>query len=375
MNKYELLGLDETATEQDIKDAYKKIEESFFSIKEPTPEQNHAFEKMVKAYASLMRKCEKDDEYEEEQHPNIIEVRDLYKTYGDVKAVDGISFDVEEGSLFAFLGLNGAGKSTTINIICSILKKDSGKIFVDGKDLDERSDEIKSLIGVVFQNSTLDGMLSVKDNISIRAGFYGIKGKALKKRLDELTELLDLGPILKRPFRNLSGGQKRRVDIARGLVNYPKILILDEPTTGLDPQTRTKIWNLIDTLRRKNKMTVFLTTHYMEEANKADRVVMIDKGHIVANDTPHNLKNKYSSDYIKAYMPKSKKFESVCKREMTYSGECYKIKIKDSQDAKDLIAQYGDYLKDFEVLKGDMDDVFLNITGKNFVQGETNEDK
>lgn len=306
---------------------------------------------------------------------NIIEIHDLKKYYGETKAVDGVSFNVEKGSLFAFLGLNGAGKSTTINIICSILKKDSGKIIVNGLDLDEHSDEIKSLIGVVFQNPTLDGLLTVKDNLTIRAGFYGLKGQEWKARLKELTELLGLEDILKKPVKNLSGGQKRRVDIARGLINYPKILILDEPTTGLDPHTRMKIWDLIDNLRIHKKMTVFLTTHYMEEANKADRVVMIDAGHIVANDTPHNLKNQYSSDYIKAYMPQNEEFEKAFDGELTYFGDCYLIKVKDSLDAKKIINKYEKYLTDFEILKGDMDDVFLNITGKNFVHGENDEEK
>ena len=201
------------------------------------------------------------------------------------------------------------------------------------------------------------------------------KGKEWKKRLDELTELLDLQKILKRPVKNLSGGQKRRVDIARSLINYPKILILDEPTTGLDPQTRMKIWNLIDELRVEKNMTVFLTTHYMEEANKADRVVMIDAGHIVANDTPHNLKNKYSSDYIKAYMPENPEFEKKFGDGLEYEGEYYKIKIKNSEEAKKIIKKYNEYLTDFEVLKGDMDDVFLNITGKSLSAGVNDDEK
>lgn len=304
---------------------------------------------------------------------NIIEITDLKKSYGDVKAVDGISFNVKEGSLFAFLGLNGAGKSTTINIICSILKKDSGKILINGLDLDKDGDKIKYLIGVVFQNPTLDGSLSVKDNLTIRAGFYGLKGKEWKTRLDELTELLDLEKILKKPVKNLSGGQKRRVDIARGLINYPKILILDEPTTGLDPQTRKKIWGIIENLQKKQKMTVFLTTHYMEEANKADRVVILDSGHIVADDTPHKLKNKYAGDYIKAFMPQNEEFEAEYLKDtgskLEYQGEYYTLKIKDSEHAKELLKTYDKYLTDFEVLKGDMDDVFLTITGKALAQG------
>lgn len=304
---------------------------------------------------------------------NIIEIRDLRKSYGDLKAVDGISFDVKEGSLFAFLGVNGAGKSTTINILCSILKKDGGTVVVNGHDLDKEPNEVKSQIGVVFQNSTLDGVLTVKENLSARAGFYGLKGKDWKVRLEELTELLSLSDILKKPFGKLSGGQRRRVDIARGLINLPKILVLDEPTTGLDPQTRKKIWSLIEELRVQRKMTVFLTTHYMEEADKADRVVVIDHGHVVANDTPHNLKNKYSCDYIKAYMKKNEEFEKEIDREVSYNGEYYRINIKDSEDAKEILAKYGKYLTDFEILKGDMDDVFLTITGKRL--GESNEEK
>lgn len=297
---------------------------------------------------------------------NIIQIEHLKKHYGDVKAVNDISFCVEEGSLFAFLGLNGAGKSTTINILCSILKKDSGKIFVDGLDLDKDPNRVKELIGVVFQGSTLDGVLSVKENLSIRAGFYGLKGAAWKKRLAELVELLDLESILKKPVKTLSGGQRRRVDIARSLIHLPKILVLDEPTTGLDPQTRKKIWAIIDGLRIKKRMTVFLTTHYMEEANKADRVVVIDHGHIVANDTPHNLKSKYTSDFLVAYMPQSEEFERLMGDRAVYTGDCYKIKIESSAEAAELIEQHKEYFTDFEVLKGDMDDVFLNITGRKF---------
>lgn len=296
---------------------------------------------------------------------NIIEIRDLKKSYGDVQAVDGISFNVQEGSLFAFLGLNGAGKSTTINMLCSILKKDSGKIIVDGLDLDEHPEIVKGQIGVVFQNSTLDWVLTVKENLTVRAGFYGLRGKELKDRLDELIELLSLQDILKKPFGKLSGGQRRRVDIARGLINLPKILVLDEPTTGLDPQTRKKIWTLIDELRIKRKMTVFLTTHYMEEADKADRVVVIDKGRIVANDTPHNLKNTYSSDYIKIYMPKNEEFEKTA-GDFKYNGEYYRINIKSSEEAIKFIEKHKKFMNDIEILKGDMDDVFLNITGKKF---------
>ena len=304
---------------------------------------------------------------------NIIEIRNLKKNYGDLKAVDDISFDVEKGSLFAFLGLNGAGKSTTINMICQILKKDDGKIFVDGIDMDENSNEVKGKIGVVFQNSTLDAVLSVKENLTVRAGFYGLKGNVWKERLAELTELLDLQEILNKQVRFLSGGQRRRADIARGLIHLPKILILDEPTTGLDPQTRKKIWELIDQLRHERKMTVFLTTHYMEEADKADRVVVIDHGKIVANDTPHNLKSKYTSDYIKIYIPQNDEFEKIFGDKTAYYGDYYRINIKSSDEAVKIIDENKKFFNDFEILKGDMDDVFLNITGRKFK--EENDEK
>lgn len=305
---------------------------------------------------------------------DIIEIKNLRKNYGDIKAIDDISFSVKEGSLFAFLGVNGAGKSTTIKILCSILKKDSGQILIGGMDLDHDADKIKSLLGVVFQDSVLDSFLSVKENLSIRAGFYGLSKEEWKSKLAEIVELLDLKKILNRPIKNLSGGQRRRVDIARSLINSPKILILDEPTTGLDPQTRVKIWDIIEKLRKKNKMTVFLTTHYMEEANRANMVVMIDKGKIVAHDTPHKLKMKYSKDYIKAYMKKNEDFEREYDGQWEYVNDYYRLNVNGSEQTKEILNRYSNYINDFEVLKGDMDDVFLNITGKTLEGGDADEE-
>ena len=204
----------------------------------------------------------------------IREVSQLVKTYDDFTAVDGISFSVKRGSLFAFLGLNGAGKSTTINIITSIIPKNSGKIYIDGLDLDKHRDAIKNKIGIVFQNSVLDPVLTPKENLTLRAGFYGITGDKFKKRLQVLTDRLDLSSFRNRPVGKLSGGQRRRVDIARAMVHDPELLILDEPTTGLDPQTRLSVWNLVNTLREQTGMTVFLTTHYREEAEKATYVLI-----------------------------------------------------------------------------------------------------
>lgn len=300
---------------------------------------------------------------------SIIQIEDLHKSFGEVKAVDGISFSVEEGSLFAFLGINGAGKSTTINIICTLLGKDSGRVSVAGYDLDKHHNEIRRSIGVVFQGSILDKTLSVKDNLSIRAAYYGLVGQAWKDRLNALTSLLELKDILSRPYGKLSGGQRRRVDIARGLIHTPKILILDEPTTGLDPQTRKAVWNVIDKLRHDTGMTVFLTTHYMEEANSADNVVIIDSGRIAAEGSPVGLKDRYSHNYIRLYSAVDSKIdERLSQYEYKYDNNCYIIPICESEDTKRFILNNSDIIDDFEVVKGDMDDVFLNVTGKNLME-------
>ena len=216
---------------------------------------------------------------------NIIEIENLSKSFKDVKAVSDLSFSVKKGELFAFLGINGAGKSTTISIICNQLKKDSGKIVIDGVDIDKNSESINSKLGVVFQASVLDGFLTVYDNLKNRAALYGIYGKEFEKRLDELSDILNFKDLLKRSVKKLSGGQRRKIDIARALFPHPKILILDEPTTGLDPQTRKNIWNVINKLRKEEQITVLLTTHYMEEAADADYVVIIDSGKKVASGT------------------------------------------------------------------------------------------
>ena len=225
---------------------------------------------------------------------NIIQIKNLKKSFKDVKAVDDISFDVKKGDLFAFLGLNGAGKSTTINIICGNTEKDEGEVFINKKSIDEYTNDTKTLLGVVYQSTVLDKPLTVKDNLVSRAKLYGLFGEDLEKRLAELYDIFDLRDILSRPVGKLSGGQLRRVDIARALIHKPQVLILDEPTTGLDPQTRKMVWGTINTLRKKENITVFLTTHYMEEATDADYVVILDSGKISAEGTPLQLKNIYT---------------------------------------------------------------------------------
>ena len=296
---------------------------------------------------------------------DIIEVYNLKKSYKDVVAVNDISFDVKSGSLFAFLGVNGAGKSTTINILCTLLKKDDGKVMINGNDLDKDSLKIKNDIGIVFQNGVLDNLLTVKENLTVRASYYGLRGAQWSSRLQKLTEILSLEEILKRPYGKLSGGQKRRVDIARGIIHEPKILFLDEPTTGLDPQTRQNIWRVIEDLRTKNNTTIFLTTHYMEEADNAHEVVILDSGKIIAQDTPIRLKSKFSGEYIKIYGIRSRKTEEIiAKYDYLYENDYYKINVKNSDDAVRFITSHKELLTNFEVIKGNMDDVFLNATGK-----------
>ncbi len=302
---------------------------------------------------------------------NIIEIIDLHKSYGNVKAVDGISFNVKRGSLFAFLGLNGAGKSTTINIICSIIKKDSGMVKVDGLDIDSHVEDIKKITGIVFQQSVLDERLSVKDNLKCRAALYGITGENFRSTFDFVTNVLSLEDIISRPYGKLSGGQKRRVDIARGLLNEPKLLILDEPTTGLDPQTRKSVWSVINKLRSERDMTVFLTTHYMEEAGGADDVIILDSGLVAASGTPVELKNRYSGTYIKIYS-EGEGIESKVRAlfpQAEYVNNCYRVKISSSEDIKKWVNSCPKDMEDYEIIKGDMDDVFLNVTGKTLAGG------
>lgn len=299
---------------------------------------------------------------------SIIEINNLNKCYGDIKAVSDLSFCVKEGELFAFLGVNGAGKSTTINIMCGQLAKDSGTIYVDGHNLDSDVDLIKREIGVVFQNSVLDQSLTVSDNLESRAALYGIYGEEFRKRLDELAALLEFKDLLKRDIKKLSGGQRRRIDIARALIHNPKILILDEPTTGLDPQTRKILWNVITDLRKKQNMTVFLTTHYMEEAADADYVIIIDGGKISAKGTPLELKNKYTGDFITLY---SVSEEEVRKIGLEYEviKDAVRISVPNTQKATELIIKYPILFNDYEISKGKMDDIFLAVTGKKLSGG------
>ena len=302
---------------------------------------------------------------------DIIKIENLSKAFGDVKAVRDLSFRVKEGELFAFLGVNGAGKSTTINILCGQLSKDGGKVEIDGADLDKNVNQIKGVLGVVFQNSVLDNALSVYDNLQSRAALYGIMGQNFRKRLTSLAELLDFADLLKRPVGKLSGGQRRRIDIARALLHSPKILILDEPTTGLDPQTRKLLWNVIAQLRQQENMTVFLTTHYMEEAAEADYVVILDSGKIAAEGTPLELKNTYTGDFITLYGVDEKTVKDLGVG-YTALRNGFRLQVSNTAQATELIVRHPQIFTDYEITKGKMDDVFLRVTGKKPEGGEDN---
>lgn len=291
----------------------------------------------------------------------IIKIENLEKSFGKTKAVRKINLEVYEGSLFAFLGINGAGKSTTISMMYGGLKIDSGRITICGQDVATHLDKIKNQIGVVFQDSVLDKTLTVYENLKFRAGFYGIFGQDFKARYQELEKLFDLAEIKNQKIQKLSGGQKRRVDIARAIIHQPKILILDEPTTGLDPGTRSKVWRIISKLREDYKMTIFLTTHYMEEAADADYVTILDKGRIVAEGTPLELKTQYATDILHLYGVDE---SEVKKLKLPYQKihKDFQIKVKNSAVVTQLIVKNPELFQDFELIKSTLDDVFLAVT-------------
>lgn len=291
----------------------------------------------------------------------IIKIENLEKSFGKTKAVSKINLEVYEGSLFAFLGINGAGKSTTISMMYGGLKIDSGRITICGQDVATHLDKIKNQIGVVFQDSVLDKTLTVYENLKFRAGFYGIFGQDFKARYQELEKLFDLAEIKNQKIQKLSGGQKRRVDIARAIIHQPKILILDEPTTGLDPGTRSKVWRIISKLREDFKMTIFLTTHYMEEAADADYVTILDKGRIIAEGTPLELKTQYATDVLHLYGVDE---SEVKKLKLPYQKihKAFQIKVKNSAVVTKLIIKYPELFQDFELIKSTLDDVFLTVT-------------
>ncbi|MGM9905425.1 ATP-binding cassette domain-containing protein [Lactobacillus sp.] len=298
---------------------------------------------------------------------NAIEVKNLSKSYGDLKVVNDISFAVREGELFAFLGPNGAGKSTTVDCLSTLTKFDSGEIKLTGLDMKSQAQAIKQKIGIVFQEGLLDKRLTVLENLTLRAGFYYRSKAKVEAAVARATEYTEIKDLLKRQYGKLSGGQRRRVDIARALLNTPKILFLDEPTTGLDPQTRQHIWETIQRLRKEQRMTIFLTTHYMAEAAAADYVVILDQGKIVAEGSPISLKERYSYDRLKLYPKQGQGLDNILTTlslKWKQEADHYEVELANTMDAIDIVEEVRDQLQSFEVLHGTMDDVFLNITGR-----------
>lgn len=289
---------------------------------------------------------------------NVIQVNNLTKRYGTLTAVDHINFQVEQGTMLGFLGINGAGKSTAINILSTLLSPDEGSATVCGFTLGREDQQIRRAIGIVYQQNVLDELLTVRENLICRGLLHGITRTQARAQLDKLTDLLKLGDLLKKRYQLLSGGQKRRCEIAAALMHTPQILFLDEPTTGLDPATRKDVWEIIETLRRDENMTVFLTTHYMEEAATADRIIILDKGHIIDQGTPFELKDRYARDKLRLY----------CDAPLPIDGQItpygMEVPLTNTMDALAIVEQVKDRIRGFEVIQGNMDDVFLNAVGK-----------
>ncbi|MBT2732949.1 ABC transporter ATP-binding protein [Carnobacterium sp. ISL-102] len=304
----------------------------------------------------------------------IIEVKNYTKKYGDFTAVDDVSFEVEEGSIFAFLGPNGAGKSTTINTLCTMMEKTAGTLLIDGKDVSTEKDAVREAIGVVFQSQTLDEKMTVNENLKMHCVFYGVPKQEVKDRINFVLNLVDLLDWQNKSVSSLSGGMKRRVEIARALLHYPKVLFLDEPTSGLDPQTRNRMWEYITRLQKEKNITIFLTTHYMDEAEICDHVAIMDNGKIMVNDTPENLKRLYTKDKAIVKVSNPDVFEAALKRDdHTYKKEkeTFYIDIDAVQHFLQFIEQFKNELKDLEIKKGTLNDVFLEITGKEIREDAT----
>lgn len=303
----------------------------------------------------------------------IIEVKNFTKKYGDFTAVDDISFTVEKGTIFAFLGPNGAGKSTTINTLCTIFEKSSGTLLIDGKDVSTQKDDVRAAIGVVFQDSTLDTKMTIDENLKMHCVFYNIPKKEVEERIIFVLKLVDLLDERKKLVGALSGGMKRRVEIARGLIHYPKVLFLDEPTTGLDPQTRSHIWEYIIKLQKEKNITIFLTTHYMEEAEICNKVAIIDGGKIVAHDTPYALKKEFTKDKAYITTEKGPELEQLL---LQYNLEhvkregYYKVDAERINPLLHVLSEQKDVITDIEIKKGTFNDVFLEITGKKIREEE-----
>jgi ABC-2 type transport system ATP-binding protein len=305
---------------------------------------------------------------------SVIEVMNLTKKYGELIAVNNVSFEVKEGEIFGLLGPNGAGKTTLISMLCTILRPTSGTAKVNGFDIVKEEDEVRKSIGIVFQDSSLDNRLTGMENIELHASLYGVPKNERKKRIKEVLELVGLEDKADILVRNYSGGMKRRLEIARALIHYPKVLFLDEPTIGLDPQTRVNIWEYIVKLAKREKITIFLTTHYMEEADfLCNRVAVIDEGKIIAIDSPENLKRKIGGDALIIEAGEKEKTKEVVsklsfvKKVSEVDGKIY-VNIENSEEnlpsVFEALRSNNIKIKSISVRKPSLNDVFIHYTGK-----------
>ena len=301
---------------------------------------------------------------------NSIEIKDLYKSYRGQEAVKGVSFTVKKGQFVALLGPNGAGKTSIINILCTCLKADSGRVLIDGLKVGYQDFEIRKQIGVVFQNGVLDDLLTVEENLYTRGRFYGYRGYEMENRIASIADMTGITELVKRPYGKLSGGQKRRCDIARALLHFPKILLLDEPTTGLDPQMRAAIWETIFRIKEKTGMTILLTTHYMEEAAKADEIIIMKEGKLVLKSSPDRIKEVYATDSLVLFSNTLHLLKGILdRRGMRYvtKGEGLEIELKKTTDAIPILELCRERYSGFEVLRGSMDDAYLKVIERGVV--------
>ncbi|HFK1090826.1 TPA: ABC transporter ATP-binding protein [Listeria monocytogenes] len=296
----------------------------------------------------------------------MIKLTNVVKKFGKIEAVKGINLEVEKGSLFAFLGENGAGKSTTLSMICTESEPTSGEIYIDDEKLTFKNRKLfRQKLGVVFQENVLDALLTVRENLYNRASLYGKTKAEITERLALVSSIMGIEDILNRRFEKLSGGQKRRAEIARAIMHDPEILLLDEPTTGLDPKTRVSVWKIIDYLREELGMTVFLTTHYLEEAKDADQLAVIHKGKIIAQGTPTNIRSRFSVDKIFFYDAKVAELQKIMKKAnlpFKVSKATMRVDVI-TQDVEILaiLNQAAGLYGSFEVIKGNLDDAFISM--------------
>lgn len=295
-----------------------------------------------------------------------IEVDGLTKRFGAVTAVDDLTISVPDGSVFAFVGTNGAGKSTTINCLTTLLVPDGGSARVAGLDVVREAAAVRSRIGVVFQDSVLDPTLTSRENLRLRASLSHLDRRTADARIAELATLIEIGEFLDRRYKTLSGGQRRRVDIARALLHRPEIVFLDEPTAGLDPASRNAVWATIGELRRQVGLTVFLTTHYLEETEEADDVCIIDRGRVATQGTPAQLRERHSRSILSITTDDPDALRALAARrgiEPEADGEVVRLAVDDAAAAREILAALDEAVLDFEFRHGSMDDVFLAVTG------------